>query len=145
MTGTKANTLMAKSKEELRRGRVERNRARVATSPRIPCACGCGTLIAPFDLNMEARWYVKGHQVRMHPSPHAGKIAHNRIGEKPQTKAERSEMLKRYLARRYAEIDLMPKIPCACGCGTLIAPIGKRLKPVTYANHHYRVDQKERK
>jgi len=81
----------------------------------------------------------------MHPSPHLGKPAHNRIGEEPQTKAERSAWFKRYLARRYAEIDRMPKIPCACGCGTLIAPIGKSLKKVTYANHHYRRGKKGQK
>jgi len=133
---------MAKSKEELRRAKAERRRARIDLMPKIPCGCGCGTLIPPFDSRLVPRRYVKGHQVRMHPSPHAGKPAHNRIGEKPQTKAERSEWMKRYLARRIASIDLMPKIPCACGCGTLIAPIGKRLKPVTYANNHHRVGKK---
>jgi hypothetical protein len=51
----------------------------------------------------------------------------------PLTAAEKT---KRYRERRYAEIDQMPKIACACGCGTLIAPIGKQLKPAIYAHGH---------
>jgi hypothetical protein len=130
---------MAKSPKEVQRGKVERRRARIALMPKIPCACGCGTLIAPFDANLVARRYIKGHQVRMNPSPHTGKPAYNRIGDAPLTNTERS---RRYLARRYAAIDLMPKIPCACGCGTLIAPFNKRLEKATYANNHHRVGKK---
>jgi hypothetical protein len=47
-----------------------------------------------------------------------------------------AEKNKRYRARRLAEIAEMPKLPCACGCGTLIAPINKQLKPATYAHGH---------
>jgi hypothetical protein len=44
--------------------------------------------------------------------------------------------MQRHRQKRYAEIEQMPKIPCACGCGTMIAPIGKLLKPVKYALGH---------
>lgn len=48
----------------------------------------------------------------------------------------KAEITRRYRARRYAEIAQMEKVPCACGCGTLIAPISKQLKPATYAHGH---------
>lgn len=51
----------------------------------------------------------------------------------PLTPAEKT---RRYHDRRLAEIEQMPKIPCACGCGTLIAPINKRLKPAAYVHGH---------
>lgn len=47
-----------------------------------------------------------------------------------------SEKTKRYYERRLAEIALMPKIACACGCGTMIAPISKKLKPARFAHGH---------
>lgn len=124
--------------KDRQRGRVELRKARIALMPKIPCECGCGTLIAPLDANLQPLRYIKGHQTRVNPSPHTGKPAYNR-GDATPTNAERS---RRYRAQRYAAIDLMPKIPCACGCGTLIAPIGKRLKPVAYAYTHQRVGKK---
>ncbi len=47
-----------------------------------------------------------------------------------------AERQRRHREKRYAEIAIMPKIPCGCGCGTLIAPINKQLKPATYAHGH---------
>lgn len=47
-----------------------------------------------------------------------------------------SEKTKRYREKKYAEIERMDKVPCACGCGTMIAPVGKQLKPVKYALGH---------
>jgi len=47
-----------------------------------------------------------------------------------------SESRAKYRARKYAEYDALPKIPCACGCGTMIAPIGKHGKPVKYKLGH---------
>jgi hypothetical protein len=46
------------------------------------------------------------------------------------------ERTRKYRERRYAEIAEMEKIPCACGCGTLIAPINKKLQPATFAHGH---------
>jgi hypothetical protein len=46
------------------------------------------------------------------------------------------ERTRKYRERRYAEIAEMEKIPCACGCGTLIAPFNKKLKPATFAHGH---------
>jgi hypothetical protein len=40
-----------------------------------------------------------------------------------------AEKTAAYKRRRYAEIDAMPKIACACGCGEMIAPISRQLKP----------------
>jgi len=51
----------------------------------------------------------------------------------PLTMAERQ---RRYRERRDAANALLPKVACACGCGTLIAPIGKLGKPVRYAHGH---------
>ena len=47
-----------------------------------------------------------------------------------------AERTRRYRERRYAEIAAMPKVPCACGCRTLVAPISKQLKPARYAHGH---------
>lgn len=38
--------------------------------------------------------------------------------------------------QRKQEIAAMPKIPCACGCGTMIAPINKKGEPAKYAHGH---------
>lgn len=48
-----------------------------------------------------------------------------------------AEKARRYREKRYAEIEAMPKIPCACGCGELIAPFTKMLKPATYKHNHH--------
>lgn len=47
-----------------------------------------------------------------------------------------AEKTKRYRERRYAEIEQMEKIPCACGCGTMIAPFNRLLQPARYAVGH---------
>jgi len=46
------------------------------------------------------------------------------------------ERTKRYRERRFAEIAATPKIPCECGCGTLIAPVNTNLIPARYAHGH---------
>src|SRR6266498_1357858 len=56
-----------------------------------------------------------------------------------QRKARARLASARYKRRRLTEIDAMPKIPCACGCGTLIAPINRTLKPARFAHGHNRV------
>jgi hypothetical protein len=45
---------------------------------------------------------------------------------------------KRHREKRFREIDAMPKIPCACGCGEKIAPINKTLQPARFARGHNR-------
>lgn len=124
---------MPASNQERQRRAVEKRKARIALMPKIPCACGCGTLIAPIDARLKPLRYVRGHQNRVNPSPLQGKPAYNRIGDAPLSGAEKT---KRYREQRFAEIALMPKIPCACGCGTLIAPINKKLQPATYVKEH---------
>lgn len=107
-------------------------KAKVALMPKILCKCGCGTLIAPMTSNYKPLQYVKGHQSK--GNQHAkGKPAHNRIGDKPLTASERT---KRHMQKKYAEIALMPKIPCKCGCGTMIAPITSDFKSAQYVQGH---------
>ena len=48
----------------------------------------------------------------------------------------RNEIARRYYERRLAEIAKLPTIPCACGCGTVIPPISKKLRPARYAHGH---------
>lgn len=107
----------------------EKRAVELESIPKVPCACGCGTMITPIKPNGQKVRYVRGHS----PNRTEGKPAHNRIGDKPLTSAERQ---KRYRQRRQKEIDSLSKIPCACGCGTMIAPIGKLGKPVQYALGH---------
>jgi len=57
------------------------------------------------------------------------------------TAAERQQ---RYRERRLAEIAAMPKIACVCGCGTLIPPFTKELKPARYARGHKPVGEATR-
>lgn len=47
-----------------------------------------------------------------------------------------AERQHRYKERRYAEIASMAEVACACGCGTMIPPIGRDLKPARYAHGH---------
>lgn len=47
-----------------------------------------------------------------------------------------AERVRRFHARRWQEIDEMPKVLCACGCETLIPPYTKHLKPRRYAHGH---------
>lgn len=110
----------------------EKRKAKVAAMPKIPCTCGCGTLIAPMTSNYVPVKYVRGHQAKGNTTA-KGRIPPNRIGDRPLTDAERQ---KRHCEKRYAEIALMPKIPCGCGCGTLIAPITTAFKPAQYALGH---------
>ncbi|MHB8490603.1 MAG: HNH endonuclease signature motif containing protein [Solirubrobacteraceae bacterium] len=43
---------------------------------------------------------------------------------------------ERYRARKRAGVEQMPKIPCECGCGTMIAPVNKKMKPARFAHGH---------
>jgi hypothetical protein len=81
----------------------------------IPCACGCSTMIAPFDTDGKPRKYVHGHF-------HRGR--------------KRSEATRqKIIAARTIQRDMTP-IPCACGCGTMIAPFDTDGRPRRYVNHH---------
>jgi 5-methylcytosine-specific restriction endonuclease McrA len=42
----------------------------------------------------------------------------------------------RHRAKQQAAIDAMPKVTCACGCGTPIPPINKQGKPAKFAHGH---------
>ncbi len=105
---------------------------KVLQMPKIPCACGCGTMIPPLTKNYTPVKYVRGHQAKGNTIA-KGRIAHNRIGDKPLTNAERQ---RRAMQKKYDAIALMPKIQCKCGCGTLISPITTDLKPAQYAHGH---------
>ena len=45
---------------------------------------------------------------------------------------------KEWRARKLAEIEILPKIQCKCGCGTLILAQDEKGKPREYAHHHAR-------
>lgn len=47
-----------------------------------------------------------------------------------------AERQKRYKKRKWQKVLEMPKIPCACGCGTMIPPLTKEFKPARYAHGH---------
>lgn len=47
-----------------------------------------------------------------------------------------TENRRQWVERRDREIDEMPKVQCACGCGTLIAPFTKRMVPARFAHGH---------
>lgn len=47
-----------------------------------------------------------------------------------------SERTRRYYKRRRREVLAMPRIPCACGCGTMIPPLTTNLKPAKFAQGH---------
>lgn len=99
--------------------------------PKIPCACGCGEFTTPITLNRKPKRYIKGHSTRGKKLSSAGR---GRVNEKPLTANEKSQ---RHRQRKKAEIDAMPQILCACGCGTLIAPFSKKdFKPAQYAHGH---------
>jgi len=116
-------------KERIRLWR-EKRKAEIESMPKLPCACGCGTLIAPMNYNGVENQYVKGHGTK---GKKTGQIPHNRIGDKPLTDYEK---YSRYRDKRWAEILEMEKIPCACGCGTMIPPFNRLLKPAKYAMGH---------
>jgi len=55
-----------------------------------------------------------------------------------------NERQRRHREKRFAEIAAMPKIPCECGCGTLIAPITTKMVPARYARGHNRQPEFDR-
>lgn len=102
----------------------------IEAMPKKLCACGCGELMCPINIQGKSVDYIKGHKQR---GKKRSQPAWNKIGDKPLA---RSEITKRFRARKHAEIEQMPKISCACGCETMIAPIGKLFRPVKYALGH---------
>lgn len=51
-------------------------------------------------------------------------------------RSRQREGTRKYREKRFREIDAMPKIPCECGCGTMLAPINKTLQPARFAHGH---------
>lgn len=47
-----------------------------------------------------------------------------------------AERQVRYRIKKYAFLESLPKVKCACGCGELIPPINKLGKPATYKHGH---------
>lgn len=47
-----------------------------------------------------------------------------------------AERTARHRAKKYAAYDALPPVECACGCGTLIAPINRKGVAATYAHGH---------
>lgn len=102
----------------------------IEAMPKKQCACGCGEWMCPINIQGNPVDYIKGHKQR---GSKRSTPPWNKIGETGLTSAERQ---RRHREKKYAEIEQMPKIPCACGCGTMIAPIGRLLRPVKYALGH---------
>lgn len=107
-----------------------KRRAEMELLEKIPCACGCGTMICPETLTRKPVQYAKGH---WRNGRKMNKPAWNREGEKPLTPSERT---KRTWEKRWSEIEQMPKISCACGCGEMIYPFTRNLKPAKYKQGH---------
>lgn len=89
--------------------------------PRIPCACGCGTLIPPITKAGVPASHVAGHH-----RPGLGKAPWNKGTRSGPAPRERIE------AKRRAG----PQIPCGCGCGTLIPATTAAGQAARYAPHH---------
>ena len=129
---------MSKTASEYAKERRARVRLEIEAMPKIPCACGCGTLIAPMSINGQSCEYKRGHgrKGKKNTPEHNAK---NTIGDKPLS---RDEIAKRHQEKRQAEIALMPKIACECGCGELIASFGYEGRPRRYAYGHSSVGKK---
>lgn len=121
---------MALSRSEITKRYRERRLAEIEQMPKKLCACGCGELMSPVNIQGKTTDYIKGHKQR---GTKRSAPAWNRLGDKPLTGAERQ---KRAVEKKRAAIALMDKIPCSCGCGTLIAPITTEFKPAQYALGH---------
>lgn len=50
-----------------------------------------------------------------------------------KTPAQRA---KEWRDKRWIEIEAMPKKLCACGCGTMIAPISRLFQSIQYVHGH---------
>lgn len=47
-----------------------------------------------------------------------------------------AEKTKRYRQKRLAAAELLPRVPCACGCGTMLRALDTNLRPARYAHGH---------
>lgn len=110
----------------------------IEAMPKKLCACGCGELMCPINIQSKPVDYIKGHKQR---GSKRNKPSWNRIGEKPLTNYERQQRLRE---KKFIEIEQMPKIPCACGCGTKIAPIGRALQVIHYVHGHNKQSEIDR-
>jgi hypothetical protein len=54
-----------------------------------------------------------------------------------EARARHAAYMRDFYRRRRAELNAMPKIPCACGCGTLIPPLTRKLTAAKYAPSHH--------
>ena len=73
--------------------------------------------------------YSQSNIGKPHPKPRIKMSEHDR-------KQSQRDRQAKYCKKKHAEYDALPKIACACGCGTMIAPIGKLHQPVKYALGH---------
>lgn len=110
----------------------------ILAMPKIPCACGCGELIPPLTKQFKPAIYKQGHMFHVYRPRNPGGKGKGRVKDIPLTE---SEKVKRYMEKEWQKVLLMPKIPCACGCGELIPPFTKQLKPAQFAlGHNSRVE-----
>ncbi|HEX3053224.1 MAG TPA: NUMOD3 domain-containing DNA-binding protein [Aggregatilineaceae bacterium] len=126
----KPNKGKGSTPEERSQRFFKKRKAEIEQMPKIPCECGCGEMIAPIGVDGRKRRFVFGHATR---GKKTGKPSWNRLGDKPLTKEEAA---RRSREKRWARIEAMPKIPCACGCGEMIPPFTKEFQPATYKRGH---------
>lgn len=124
---------MSKSPAQRAKEWREKRLIEIEAMPKKLCACGCGEWMCPINVQGKPVDYIKGHKQR---GMKRNKPSWNRLGERPLTNYERQ---RRHREKKFAEVEQLPKVPCACGCGTMISPIGRGLQLVKFAHGHNNV------
>lgn len=116
---------MQKTASEYSKEYRARRKLEIEALPKRECECGCGTRIAPIDVQNRTVRFARGHQRK-----------NKRFSTDEQKEQVRRDIESRFWKRRRAEVAALPKVQCACGCGTWIAPVTINLKPKRYVRGH---------